>query len=58
MAKAVRSTYQVAARTGLIRIKNELAVMHIAMMSVVYYLYINRPNLLKFRNIFEMVMGD
>ena len=58
MAKAVRSTYKVAARTGLIRIKNEFVIMHVTMISILYYLYIHHPNLLKFHNIFEKVLGD
>jgi hypothetical protein len=58
MAKALRSTYKFMQRKGVVSIPNEYLTMHVTMMGTLYYLYSHHPQLLKFRNIFEMVFGD
>ena len=57
MAKALRSAYTVVKRTSGVKVKKEFLMMHVCCMSILYYLFNHQQELLKFRNIFEMVWG-
>ena len=57
-AKAVRSVYLWVKRVLGVSWKSEAGTMHIIIMSLLYYVYIHYPNLLKFRNIFSLILGD
>jgi hypothetical protein len=58
MAKAAQGVYRFAKRAGHVSVRNEFEVMHVVIMTLIYYIYCQHPDKLKFRNIFQMVLGD
>jgi hypothetical protein len=57
-AKAIRSVYIIAKRLWGWQWGDESVVMHVLVMSMLYYVYNHRPQTLKFRSIFELILGD
>jgi hypothetical protein len=57
-AKAVRSVYLMMKRTLRLPFKDEVYMMHMAAMAILYYVYNHMPGTLKFRNLFALIFGD
>lgn len=57
-AKALRSAYMIAKRVWGWQWGDESVVMHVLVMGMLYYMYNHRPQTLKFRSIFELILGD
>ena len=57
-AKALRSTYMITKRVWGWQWGDESMVMHVLVMGMLYYVYNDRPQTLKFRSIFELILGD
>lgn len=58
LAKAVRSLYVMTKRMWGLNLSNEGTYMHAAMMALLYYVYVEHPNALKFKNVFEKIWGE
>ena len=57
MAKALVPVYKMIKRRGWVSTKNEMMSMHMILMALIYYIYTEQPDILKFRNILEKILG-